>query len=152
MRKSIVKIELPLDSDAAFADLVESFEACTLPYENWTHRAHLAMALFYVRNMSHESAVKWARERINAYNLSCGNLTGYNETVTQLYLMKLRHDAENGRAMKELPEELERVARAYGVGWIYRFYSKDRIWSPEAAVGWVVPDLRSLDFFPNSTE
>ncbi len=152
MRKSVVKIELPLDRDDAFADLVEAFETCNLPYEHWTHRAHLAVALCYVRKMSHEMALKRARERIIAYNLRCGNVTGYNETVTRLYLTKLRHDAETGLAAKELPEELDRAASAYGVGWLYGYYSKDRIWSPEAAAGWVEPDLRPLDFFPNSTE
>ena len=45
------KEELPLASQSDIAELAEKYEAYTLPYKNWTHRAHLALALFYLKNL-----------------------------------------------------------------------------------------------------
>jgi len=141
------KLELPLATEAEIIDSVAAFEACTLPYVHWTHRAHLAVAVRYVRTMPHEAALERLRERIGAYNTCCGDPTGYNETVTRLYLMRLRHDADHGIAEPNLAAELRRASAAYGVSWLYEHYSKDRIWSSEAARGWIEPDRKPLDFF-----
>lgn len=142
-----VKQEMPLASDAAILALVQAFEARTLPYANWTHRAHLAVAVAYVRSMSHEEACARIRDCIHAYNQCCGDPAGYNETITRLFLMVLRHDLNRGAAAPTMHKELDRAAAAYGVNWLYGYYSKDRIWSAEAKAGWIEPDLKPIDFF-----
>lgn len=152
MRHGLPKIELPLADESAIVELVAAFESCILPCVHWTHRAHLAVAVIYARRWNFEDALDRARDRIQAYNVECGNSTGYNETVTRLYLMRLIYDYDHGLAASDSAMELARAAGSYGVDWLYRFYSKDRIWSAEAAGGWVEPDLRSIDFFPDSIE
>lgn len=146
MPGKVRKQEPPLASDADVAALVQAFEACTLPYVHWTHRAHLAVAVSYVRTMSHAAALERIRERIGAYNRCCGDPAGYNETVTRMFLMVLRHDADHGVAVPGLAGEVARAAREYGVEWLERYYSKERIWSAEAAAGWIEPDRASFDF------
>lgn len=152
MSKSVQKIELPLDSEASLDDLVVAFESCSLPCHHWTHRAHLAVAVIYVRRWSFDDALARTRDRIHAYNRNCGNSTGYNETVTRLYLMRLHYDFGHGIASEDSADELARATESYGVDWLYRYYSKARVWSAEAAEGWVSPDLNPVDFFPNSIE
>jgi hypothetical protein len=142
----IVKTEWPMEDAAALASMVESFEACTLPYKHWTHRAHLAVAIVYVRTFSFDEALNRIRERIRDYNSCCGDPAGYNETITRLFLMRLRHDDLQGLAAAEPHAELARVVATYGVDWLYGYYSKDRIWSSEAATAWMEPDLKPLDF------
>ncbi|MBI1324444.1 hypothetical protein GC170_14840 [bacterium] len=147
MASSEPKQELPLATETEIVELVEAFETGTLPYVHWTHRAHLAVAVRYVRTMPHDAALTRIRERIGAYNACCGDPTGYNETITRLYLMRLRDDTVQGIAEANLAAELSRASASYGVDWLYGYYSKDRIWSTEAAAAWIEPDRKSLDFF-----
>ena len=141
------KPDLPLASEAEIVELVEAFETGTLPYVHWTHRAHLAVAIRYVRTMSFEKALDRIRDRIGAYNDCCGDPAGYNETITRLYLMRLRQDADQGIAEADMAAELRRACARYGLDWLYQHYSKSRIWSSEAAAGWIEPDRSPLDFF-----
>lgn len=141
------KQELPLATETEIVAAVEAFESGLLPYVHWTHRAHLAVAIRYVRTMPHDEALARIRDRIGAYNACCGDPAGYNETVTRLYLMRLRHDADQGLAEADMAAELRRVSVCYGVAWLYEHYSKDRVWSAEAATGWIEPDRKPLDFF-----
>ncbi len=145
--EKVIKQELPLASDVEVMKLVQAFEARTLPYVHWTHRAHLAVAVAYVRTMSHEEACEKIRGCIHAYNQCCGDPAGYNETITRLFLMILRHDQNRGAAAASMHEELARAAKTYGVSWLYEYYSKDRIWSVEAKAGWIEPDRKPIDFF-----
>lgn len=48
-KPGVVKQDIPFRSDDEIRDLVVRFERCVWPYERWTHRAHLALALSYLR-------------------------------------------------------------------------------------------------------
>lgn len=41
--------------------LVRRFEDCTLPREEWTHRAHLAIAVWYLSHLPREVATERIR-------------------------------------------------------------------------------------------
>jgi hypothetical protein len=139
------KLELPFATAADIEAAVAQFEACTLPYEHWTHRAHLAVALVYARRHAYDVALTRIRDHINAYNRTCGQADGYNETVTVLFLRKVFAEAARPNAL-ELPEELARLATLCTAQWVYRYYSKERVWSAEAKAQWLAPDLAPLDF------
>lgn len=142
----ILKKELPLDSDARLFELVERFEACELPINNWTHRAHLAVGLVYLSRLSFDEATIKIRQRINDYNRAMGNPQGYNETVTILFLRKIKSVASDKTRPKTLHELLVTLEDVCSVAWIYRYYSKQLVWSDEAKKVWQEPDLRALDF------
>lgn len=140
------KVDVPFADDAEIATLVARFEAATWPYERWTHLAHLAVGLTYVRAMPFDVALSQLRKHIVLYNRSCGDPTGYNETVTILFLRMIASaygDPHDPRALHVLVEEL---ARRCTVDWLYQYYSKDRIWSEAAKQSWIEPDRRPLDF------
>ena len=138
------KPDPPFTSDAEIAELVRLFESCELPGGRWTHRAHLAVAAWYLRCYPLPEATDRARTHIRRYNESRGNLTGYHETVTVLFLRLV------ARELRADPPELwvfvNDLAGRFPTDWLLGYYSRDRLWSDEARAAFVGPDLRPLDF------
>ena len=66
--------------------LVRAFEDTSLPRAEWTHRAHLTVALWYLTRHSGREATARIRTGIKRYNAAKGVLTtptgGYHETLT----------------------------------------------------------------------
>jgi hypothetical protein len=88
-------------------------------------------------------------ERLVARNAAHGVPTtptrGYHETITRFYIHVI------GRFVAEEPrtdgwgEWSDRLVERYGArGLPRRYYSEERLWSPEARAGWVEPDLLPL--------
>lgn len=140
------KIDERLSSDDSIQSLVVRFEACTWPLDRWTHRAHLAVGLSYARSMSFDEALDQLRNRISLYNQACGDPSGYNETVTRLFLRKITSTCCRTEDIRPAHVIVEDLVSTCTVTWLYRYYSKERIWSPEAKATWVAPDLQPLDF------
>jgi hypothetical protein len=130
--------------------LAAAFEACTLPREEWTHRAHLTVALWYLSRLPFEAAEETVRAGIQRYNAACSIVTtetsGYHETLTRFYVLVV------GRFVREEPPGGDWAARANALFERYgardlplRHYSKARLMSREARLGWIEPDLCPLD-------
>ena len=66
--------------------LIDAFEKRTLPFEQWTHRAHVKVAVTYLRRHPFDEALQLMRAGIKAYNahnaVPEGPSSGYNETTT----------------------------------------------------------------------
>jgi hypothetical protein len=138
-------------SAAALPPLVARFEDCTLPKEEWTHRAHLTVGLWYASRLSYEEALIAMREGILRLNAAHGVPTtptrGYHETITRFYLRLLCDyvASEEERPVGSWPERVARLLSRYGDRELpLRHYTKDRLMSPEARFGWVEPDLQPL--------
>ena len=69
-------------TDAGIEILVRAFKDCTLPKNDWAHRQHLTLAVWYLRHHPRVEASDRIREDIKRFNLSHGNTTGDNETIT----------------------------------------------------------------------
>ena len=131
-------------------ELLRRFEDCTLPRGEWTHAAHLTVALWHLLQFDWPEAVARVRTRIKCYNAAHGILTtptgGYHETLTIFWLRTVRAylDAERNeaRALVHLANEL---AATHDKGLPLSYYTRDRLFSPEARAGWVEPDLKPLD-------
>jgi hypothetical protein len=131
--------------------LVALFEDCTLPKEEWTHRAHLTVALWYASRLPYEPALAAMRPGILKLNAAHGVPTtptrGYHETITRFY-MRLICDYV---AYEEEGAQVTWSARVAGLLEHYgdrelplRHYTKDVLMSAKARFGWVEPDLRPL--------
>lgn len=138
-------------SDLDLPGLVAEFERCTLPKEEWTHRAHLAVGLWYASTLPPDEALRAMREGILRLNTAHGVPTtparGYHETITRFYMRVLCHYVafEEERPVGGWKERLGRLLARYGDRELpLRHYSKDRLMSPEARFGWVEPNLRPL--------
>ena len=80
--------------------IADAVEGCTLPKPEWTHQAHLAAGLAWVRRLGHADAIPHARASIRRYNESTGvantDTDGYHETITRYYLSVLARHADIG--------------------------------------------------------
>jgi hypothetical protein len=76
------KLKVTLDDH----EFLRQFEDCSLPFKEWTHRAHIKVAYLYLRQNDYETALAKMRRGIQAYNAvhkvpEC-DTSGYNETTT----------------------------------------------------------------------
>ena len=137
------------ESDAAIVHVGEGLLSRMLPREEWTHEAHLAACLWIVRDRPEITPERDMRAIISSYNVAVGGVNdetqGYHETITQVYVAGVRAhlagfgdgtltDAVNAlllspRGRRELP---------------FAHYSRERLFSVEARLAFVEPDLKSL--------
>ena len=129
--------------------LVTQFESCILPCEEWNHRAHLTVAVWYLVHYPKTQATSLVRESIQKYNQACGIIqtkdSGYHETITLFYMWLVsKYLLSNNH--KSIINCLNGLLRAYGDKRLpLEYYSKQRLMSAEARAGWVEPDLMPLD-------
>lgn len=140
------KIDLPFATDAEVVDMVVQFERCEWPYPRWTHRAHIGVALYYLRTYSLEVALDRGRLHIPMYNRTRGDPAGYHETITVLFMRRVHRYLQDNPSQPSLADAIEEVAAACDMLWPLRYYSTERLWSAEARAGWVDPDRQPLDF------
>jgi hypothetical protein len=132
-------------------EFLASFEACTLPFEQWTHRAHVKVAYLYLRRYSFDEALGRMRAGIKGYNAANkvpeGPSSGYNETTTRAFLHIVAavmgayggtHPVEDAEGFCDMHPQLmsKHVLRL--------FYSPQRRMDPRAKVEFVEPDLAPL--------
>ena len=132
-------------------EFLAQFESLTLPFPQWTHRAHVKVAFLYLREHGFDAALQRLRSGIQSYN-AANNVpdtptSGYNETTTHAFLHLI--DATM-RAYSELiptpdaesfcdahPQLQHRHA-------LRLFYSPQRRMHPDAKTRFVEPDLAPL--------
>jgi hypothetical protein len=130
-------------------DLVARFEASTLPQAEWTHRAHLTVALWYASHHSPAEALDRMRSGILRLNRVHGVPTtptrGYHETITRFYMRVMTHHLDANPAGGDWADRANRVYQRLGARDLpLRHYSEARLKSAEARAEWVEPDLRAL--------
>lgn len=138
------KIDTPFATDAEIIELVRLFESCTLPYERWSHRAHLAVATLYASRYPLNEAIDRARTNIRGYNESLNNFTGYHETITVVYMRLVKSRIVEGRP-RDLAAFVNELAEKHRLDWLLVYYSAERLWSAQARETFVAPDLMPLD-------
>ena len=138
--------------------LIHAFQEGNLSRSQWTHEAHLTVALWYLCYDSEQEAINAIRNGIKRYNSVQGIETtknsGYHETLTLFWVRTIRRylaDESQNRSIVHLAN-----------GWIakyadslrdssasrtlpFRYYTRDRLMSWEARNNWVEPDLRAIE-------
>jgi hypothetical protein len=136
-------------TDAELEQLVRRFADCTLTKPEWTHAAHLAVGLWHVSRYGRDDALARLRAHISRLNESHGTVNsatgGYHETVTRAFVELLaafaaRHGDKTvaERVAMLLADPLSDKKA------LLRFYSRTRLDSVEARLGWVEPDVAPL--------
>jgi len=143
-------------SNADIAALADRLLDRSLPKAEWTHAAHLTATLRLVRTRN-ANLERDLPEIIRTYNVAVGGVNddqnGYHETITQAYLAAIRafdaalppgvDDAEAARRLLQTPLGDKE--------WPLRHWSRERLFTPQARLGWLPPDLRPLDHPPTTT-
>ncbi|PZO89877.1 MAG: hypothetical protein DI623_08725 [Sphingomonas sanxanigenens] len=131
---------------AAVRHVGEGLLARTLPRAEWTHEAHLAATLWLVVERPDIDLDVDLRGVISRYNESVGGVNdetrGYHHSITCCFLAAVRdHVAEtHGMELAARVNALllsDRGRRDWPLG----LYSRDRLFSVEARLSYVAPDL-----------
>jgi hypothetical protein len=129
--------------------LASGFIDLSLPKDDWTHYAHLRVGLWHAMRHSRAETMDLLRARISAFNQAKGGentaSAGYHETITRFYVHVIGRflaSADTLRPTDELEQEL--IARYGDKELPLQYYTSERLFSREARLGWVAPDLRAL--------
>ncbi len=130
--------------------LIHAFQECSLPRNQWTHAAHLTVALWYLFYDSEPEAINAIRNGIKHYNWVQGiestKDSGYHETLTLFWVRTvcgyLAEESRN-RSIVSLANGL--IAQYADRTLPFRYYTRARLMSWEARTNWLEPDIRAID-------
>jgi hypothetical protein len=137
----------PFADDASVRHIGEGLIACTLTRPEWTHEAHLAACLYILAERPDIVAERDLPHLIRRFNESVGGVNsdseGYHETITQLYIRAVRGFLARTDPALPLVDKVNALLLAPEGrrDWPLRFYSAELLFSKEARLGWVDPDL-----------
>jgi hypothetical protein len=129
--------------------LIKRFEARTLPKAEWTHAAHLVVAVWYTSKYEEPEALALVRENIKKHNEWVGTQNtdtgGYHETITRFWLWVARQFLKTN-SYPSIAEACNALVSAeFGMsGFPFEYYSKALLFSVYARHNWVEPDLKDL--------
>ena len=135
------------ESPAEIERVVRGFESCGLPPSEFTHAAHLTVALWYLSRLTAPEAA--GRMRAGLYRFLDHHGVGqgkYNETITLFWIKLIRKfldEADVNRSLTDIANEM--IASLNDSQLIFAYYSRERLFSEEAKGAWVEPDLKPLD-------
>ena len=129
--------------------LVRGFESCTLARSEWTHAAHLTVALWYLLHHDFDDAACLVRDGIKRLNRANGVVTtrdrGYHETLTVFWLHAVRSFLEtNYREARALVALANELIEGADKNLPLEYYSRELLFSWEARLAFVEPDLKPL--------
>jgi hypothetical protein len=133
------------------AEFRRQFEQLALPFDQWTHRAHVRIAYCYLSSLPYAEAEHRIRAGIKAYNAANkvpeGPTSGYNETTTIAFIRLIHATIKAyGSAMPTAdsnafcdmhPQLLTRNV-------LRLFYSPQQRMHPDAKTKFIEPDLTPL--------
>ncbi|XP_060553983.1 uncharacterized protein LOC132715028 isoform X1 [Ruditapes philippinarum] len=125
---------------------IQSFEDATLPFENWTHEAHLRMAWNYISSYGRDTAIPMIRDGIKHYNEIHKDQikTGYHETITMFYSFVIADAINHTKNASTFESFLKLNGHLLDRSLMYKYYSKERFGDPNAKQNFVLPDKRLL--------
>jgi hypothetical protein len=131
--------------------IATKFDNKTLPKQEWTHHAHMAVALakLYPHN-SVEQTLPMMRDGIKAYNIAVGtentDTSGYHETLTVFWLQVVQAycAAFQPKGIEEMYDSLIQTSLAT-TNFPLQFYSRELLFSTHARHQWIEPDIQGLE-------
>ncbi|HYE15383.1 MAG TPA: hypothetical protein VD968_13150 [Pyrinomonadaceae bacterium] len=135
-------------ADKEVEELVRGFESGGLKPDDFSHRGHLAVALWYQLRHPYEEALAVTRRNILAFIARHGvDPKVYSETVTVFWMRRARAFLESRGAARPVHELANALADECGDSrLINEYFSKELLDTDGARRGWLEPDLKPLDF------
>lgn len=142
-------------------ELVADFEARGIPVEAWTHRAHVRVAFYTLRNHDFEKALDRIRHGIRRLNATHGwiasgpaagtidpaKANAYHETITRAYAMVILHRILTARLARDSAAFLAAhpdLVAPDALAPLLVHYTRERLLSPAARAAFVPPDRAPL--------
>jgi hypothetical protein len=107
----------------------------------------MTVALWYLRLYPYAEAVEQMRASIRHYAAAHHHDQLYNETITLFWLKLLRHLLDRAEPGAPLADTVYNILAQWGsMGFVFKHYTKETVFSPAAKAAWVEPDVRPLGF------
>jgi len=142
----------PFSSDARIERIARGLIDRSLPRSEWTHAGHFAAVTWLLRHRGNEavrhSMPQWIRDYNEVNGVANTDTGGYHETITQASI-RAAHSVLAAHADDDPLHEVLNVLLSGEFGrsdWVLRYWSRARLFAPEARRGWVDPDVRPLPF------
>ncbi len=136
-------------------DFPQQFEACSFPFDQWHHRAHVKLAYLYLTRCGFDAAGKKLRDGIRAYNAAHSipdqPTSGYHETITQFWLRIVQTTVQQYGPLPSADEFFDFHPQLSQKKNHRLFYSPGLFMSAEAKREFVAPDLTELPTATNAT-
>jgi hypothetical protein len=136
--------------DASIRHIGEGLLACALRRDEWTHEAHMAACSWLVLERPDIAPERDLPDLIRRFNFSVGGVNsdseGYHETITQCFIRAVRLYLGRTDPARTLVDKVngllcsEEGRRDLPLC----FYDPKTLFSREARLGWVEPDLADL--------
>ena len=123
-----------------------AFESTTIPPSQFTHAAHMAVALSYLAEHSLEEARERMREMLLRFTAHY-HVDVYHETLTTFWMRLLDHVANNHYRDVPLWRRINLIVARWGSSApVEAHYSQRAIKSKKARENWIAPDLLPISF------
>ncbi len=124
------------------ADFIAQFEDCSLAPEHFDHRGHIRLAWLYMNNYGSAVALEKLVTGIRRYAGSLGANDKFHYTITAALLKilvyrQIQCQAPDWQIFIKMNSDLLTDAQAL----LLRHYRQGVLFSEEARVNWVEPDL-----------
>jgi hypothetical protein len=126
------------------AELTTAFGSCALPAAQFHHADHVRVAWIYVREFGEAEAAERVLAGIKRFADHNGSPGKFHVTRTLTWMALV---AESRRATPEIcgfPEFAAAHPHLFDAQRLLHFYSRDRLESHDARIGWMEPDRRPL--------
>lgn len=140
-------------SQPEFNYIISGFTDKTLPAGDWTHEAHMITGLWYASKLGYDKSLEFMRENIIKYVEARGkentDSSGYHESITVFWMWLLNSFWERYKASNTTFEDVcnQLLTSKYtDQGIMLQFYSREVLFSKEARLAFIEPDLQPFDF------
>ena len=132
-------------SDIEIENIVRGFESCETDKEQFKHRDHLVLAVWYVEKFGSEAALDRMRSSLLRFLDHHGvDKKKYNETITVFWLDMVAQKLNVLGPDVSLVDKCNEVGDSMDSNLALEYYSPERLWSDEARVKFIEPDLQNL--------
>lgn len=135
---------------AEIVEVGEGFLARTFPADRYHHREHLIMATYLLVRYPERNWRAELPDLIRAYNVANGgvndDMRGYHHTMTLAFLTIVEDvldEAGRDDVVAACNAVLTSPATEQNI--LLRFWSRDVLFSREARLTWIDPDIREID-------
>ena len=128
-------------------EVVRGFESCTTAKDEFTHRKHLTVAVFYLQSSTLDQTIEKMRAGLFRFlDHHAVSREKYNETLTIFWIRLVQSVLDELDPSLSLLEITNAVLQTLSDSrLVFDYYSHERLWSGKAKEQWTDPDLRSID-------
>jgi hypothetical protein len=133
-------------NEAEIEAVVRGFESCTTGKEDFKHRSHLTVAVWYLCQFTQEEGLQRVRSGLFRFLDHYGvGREKYNETLTIFWLKLVQRASDQADNDASLVDKANLVLeRLCDPAIVFEYYSEASLKSEKAKTGWIEPDLKNL--------